>query len=372
MKFARVDQNPVARWWWTVDRWSLAALSLLVGFGALMSMAASPPVAERLGYDPLHFATRHLVTVPIALAVMFWVSLQPPRTIRRVAFVGFGIAMALLALTFLIGAEIKGARRWINLPGFSLQPSEFVKPTFTIVSAWLFAEQKQRASFPGNVLSIALFLMLMGMLVKQPDLGMAVVVAIVWFAQFFMAGLRLYWVVAGGLAGLGGLAGAYLWLPHVTSRINRFLDPAAGDSYQVNRSMEAFINGGLWGRGPGEGRIKDVLPDAHADFVFAVAGEEFGVVFCVLLVGLFAFIVLRGFSRLVQENNLFVLLSATGLLIQFGLQAIINMASTLHLIPTKGMTLPFLSYGGSSMLAISLGMGMMLALTRRRLSGGDL
>src|SRR5260221_2630750 len=174
MKFARVDQNRVPWWWWPFDRWSLAAFSLLVGFGALMSVAASPPVAERLGYDPLHFATRHLVTVPIALAVMFWVSLQPPRTIRRVAFVGFGIAMALLALTFLIGAEIKGARRWINLPGFSLQPSEFVKPTFTIVTAWLFAEQKQRTWFPGTSLSTVLFLMLMGMLGKQPDLGMAV------------------------------------------------------------------------------------------------------------------------------------------------------------------------------------------------------
>jgi len=210
------------------------------------------------------------------------------------------------------------------------------------------------------------------MLVKQPDLGMAVVVAVVWFAQFFMAGLRLYWVAIGTLAGLGGGVGAYFWLPHVTSRINRFLDPAAGDSYQVNRSIEAFANGGLWGRGPGEGTVKDVLPDAHADFVFAVAGEEFGLVVCVLIVAIFAFIVLRGFSRLLQEGNLFVLLSATGLLIQFGLQAVINMASSLHLIPTKGMTLPFLSYGGSSMLALALGMGMMLALTRRRLGGSEL
>ena len=222
------------------------------------------------------------------------------------------------------------------------------------------------------MISIALFLALVLMLVKQPDLGMAVVVAVVWFAQFFMAGLRLYWVAVGTLVGLGGGVGAYLWLPHVTSRINRFLDPAAGDSYQVNRSIEAFANGGLWGRGPGEGTVKDVLPDAHADFVFAVAGEEFGLVVCVLIVGIFAFIVLRGFSRLLQEGNLFVLLSATGLLIQFGLQAVINMASSLHLIPTKGMTLPFVSYGGSSMLALALGMGMMLALTRRRLGGSEL
>jgi len=372
MMFARIDQSPVARWWWTVDRWSLGALALLIGFGTVMSMAASPAVAERLGYAPLHFAERHLVMVPLALAIMLGVSLLPPRMVRRVAIIGFVIAIVGVAMTFAIGAEIKGARRWINLPGLSLQPSEFVKPTFTIVAAWLFAEQKQRARFPGNLISIALFVVLALMLVKQPDLGMAVVVAVVWFAQFFMAGLRLYWVAVGTLVGVGGGVGAYLWLPHVTSRINRFLDPAAGDSYQVNRSIEAFANGGLWGRGPGEGTVKDVLPDAHADFVFAVAGEEFGLVVCVLIVGVFAFIVLRGFSRLLQEGNLFVLLSATGLLIQFGLQAVINMASSLHLIPTKGMTLPFVSYGGSSMLSLALGMGMVLALTRRRLGGSEL
>jgi cell division protein FtsW len=369
MRFARIDQSPVARWWWTVDRWSLAALGTLVGFGLLLSLAASPSVAERIGYDGLHFVRRHLAMLPLAMAVMFAVSLQPPRTIRRIAVIGFAIALVLLALTFVIGAEIKGARRWINLPGLSIQPSEFVKPTFAVVAAWLFSEQKLRPRFPGNMICILLFIAVTGMLIKQPDIGMAAVVAIVWFGQFFMAGLRLYWAVAGAIAGLGGLVGAYLYLPHVRSRIDHFLDPSVGDSYQVRRSIEAFANGGLWGTGPGEGTVKDVLPDAHADFVFAVAGEEFGLVVCLVIIGLFAFIVLRGFSRLLQESSLFVLLAATGLLIQFGLQAVINMASSLHLIPTKGMTLPFLSYGGSSMLALGLGMGMMLALTRRRLAG---
>jgi cell division protein FtsW len=372
MRFARIDQSPVARWWWTVDRWSLAALGTLVGFGLLLSLAASPSVAERIGYDGLHFVRRHLAMLPLAMGVMFAVSLQPPRTIRRIAVIGFAIALALLALTFVVGAEIKGARRWINLPGLSVQPSEFVKPTFAVVAAWLVSEQKLRPRFPGNLICILLFLVVAGMLIKQPDIGMAAVVAIVWFGQFFMAGLRLYWVVAGAVAGLGGLLGAYLYLPHVRSRIDHFLDPAGGDTYQVKRSIEAFANGGLWGKGPGEGTVKDVLPDAHADFVFAVAGEEFGLVVCLVIIGLFAFIVLRGFSRLLQEGSLFVLLAATGLLVQFGLQAVINMASSLHLIPTKGMTLPFLSYGGSSMLALGLGMGMMLALTRRRLAGSAL
>jgi cell division protein FtsW len=372
MRFARIDQSPVARWWWTVDRWSLAALAALIGFGIVMSLSASPPVAERIGYDELHFVRRHLAMLPLSIALMFVVSLQPPRTIRRIAMIGFAIGLALLAATFVIGAEIKGARRWINLPGLSLQPSEFVKPTFAVVAAWLFAEQKLRPGFPGNLISTALFFLILAMLIRQPDVGMAAVVALVWFAQFYMAGLRLYWVVAGALAGLGGLVGAYLYLPHVRVRVDHFLDPSAGDSYQVNRSIEAFANGGFWGRGPGEGTVKDVLPDAHADFVFAVAGEEFGIVVCLAIVALFAFIVLRGFSRMSQEGSLFVLLAATGLLIQFGLQAAINMASSLHLIPTKGMTLPFLSYGGSSLLALGLGMGMMLALTRRRLGGGEL
>jgi cell division protein FtsW len=205
----------------------------------------------------------------------------------------------------------------------------------------------------------------------QPDLGMTVVVSAMWFAQFFLAGLPIIWVVSFSIAGAVGLGGAYLTLPHVRERIDGFVDPATGDTYQVDRSLEAFMNGGLAGRGPGEGTVKDVLPDAHSDFIFAVAGEEFGLLLCLLLVALFAFIVLRGLSRLMHEQNLFVLLAAAGLLVTFGLQAAINMASALHLMPTKGMTLPFISYGGSSLLSLSLGMGMVLALTRRRAGLGD-
>jgi cell division protein FtsW len=371
MRFARIDQSPVARWWWTVDRWSLLALGLLMGIGVLLSLAASPAVALRIGYDPLHFVRRHLAVLPAAITIMLFVSLQTPRTVRRIALIGFIIALALVALTFVIGVEVKGARRWIDLPGVSVQPSEFLKPTFAVLAAWLFAEKKLRPSFPGNAISTVLFLVIVAMLLKQPDFGMAVVVAVVWFAQFFMAGLRLYWVAAGAIAGAAALFGAYLYSPHVQARINEFLNPTEADSYQVNRSIEAFVGGGLWGRGPGEGTVKNFLPDAHADFIFAVAGEELGLIACLFILGLFAFIVLRGFSRVLQENNLFVLLAATGLLIQFGLQAVINMATALRLIPTKGMTLPFLSYGGSSMLALGLGMGMVLALTRRRLGGAS-
>jgi cell division protein FtsW len=371
MSFARTDQSLVAQWWWTVDRWSLAALFALIGFGSLMVMAASPAVAERIGADSLHFVKRYFAVLPLAVATMLLVSLQTPKTVRRIAAVGFVISLALLAYTFVDGVEIKGARRWINLPGFSLQPSEFVKPAFAVVAAWMFAEQRTNERFPGDAISIALYLVVLGVLVKQPDLGMAVVVSAVWLTQFFLAGLRLYWVTAGMGLGVVGLAGAYLVFPHVASRIDRFFDPASGDGYQVSRSMEAFTNGGLWGRGPGEGTVKEYLPDAHADFVFAVAGEELGLVVCLAVIALFAFVVLRGFTRVLQENNLFIVLAATGLFVQFGLQAIINMASTLHLMPTKGMTLPFISYGGSSLLALGLGMGMALALTRRRFGGAE-
>ena len=375
MKYERIDQSAVAQWWWTVDRWTLVALALLIGFGALMIMASSPSVAIRIHaggagqVDPQYFVRHYFAELPIALALMFATSLQSPRMIRRIALVGLVVFSLLLAYTLVGGVEIKGARRWINLPGLSIQPSEFVKPCFAVIGAWLFAQHKLTPKFPGHWLAILLMLVLVALLIKQPDLGMAVVVIAVFFCQFFLAGLNLFWIAAFGLAGAGALVGAYYTLPHVASRIDRFLDPASGDSYQVDRAMDAFMNGGLFGRGPGEGTMKEYLPDAHADFVFAVAGEELGLIVCLVIVGIFAFIVLRGFSRLLQETNLFIVLAATGLFVQFGLQAIINMASTLHLMPTKGMTLPFISYGGSSMLSLGLAMGMALALTRRRFGG---
>ncbi len=371
MNIARADTSLLGRWWWTVDHWTLAAIGCLIGFGAVLAMAATPAVATRIGLDPFFFVRRQIALLIPAIALMVAVSMMSPRQVRITALVGLGIAVALLSLTFLIGMEIKGARRWIHLPGFSLQPSEFVKPTFAVVAAWLFSMQRKQESFPGDFLSIGLYLVIMGMLLLQPDVGMAIVVTSVWFSQFFLAGLRMYWVVLLGGSGIASLVGAYFVFPHVASRINRFLDPASGDTYQISTALEAFLNGGLLGRGPGEGTVKSVLPDAHSDFVFAVAGEEFGLVACLVVVGLFAFVVLRGFARALQDSNLFVLLAVAGLLVQFGLQALINMGSTLNLIPTKGMTLPFISYGGSSLLALSLGMGFMLALTRRRFGPGE-
>ncbi len=365
----RTDTSLFGQWWWTIDRWTVFALATIIGIGAVMLLAASPPVAERIGLEPLHFVKRQMMLLPVAIAVMFFVSLQPPRVIRRIALAVFAISVVMLALTFVVGAEIKGARRWISLPGMSLQPSEFVKPTFAVLTAWLLAQGKAHPRFPGGLMALAAFAIIVAMLLKQPDLGMAVVVGAVWFVQVFLAGLPIILVAILGAMGVAGLFGAYLLLPHVTSRINRFLDPTAGDSYQIDRSIEAFANGGVFGRGPGEGTIKNWLPDAHADFVFAVAGEELGLIACLFIVLLFGVVVVRSVLRVTSEQSLFVILAAAGLATQLGLQAMINMASTLHLVPTKGMTLPFISYGGSSMLALALGTGMLLALTRRRFGG---
>jgi cell division protein FtsW len=370
---SRTDTSIVGRWWWTVDRWTLIALGVLIAIGGVLTLAASPAVAARIHLDQFHFVRRQIVYLLPALALMFGVSLLSPIWVRRLATVGFLTFFALMAATLVAGSEIKGAHRWLYLGGLSLQPSEFVKPCFAVLAAWMFAEQRRTQGVPGNAIAIMLFLAVVGVLLLQPDVGMALVASAVWFVQFFIAGLPM--LLVGGMLVLGmvGLAGAYALLPHVASRIDRFLDPSGGgDNYQIERAMQAFHTGGLFGRGPGEGSVKSVLPDAHTDFIFAVAGEEYGLFLCLAIVGLFAFIVLRCFSRMLTENNFFIVLAGTGLITQFGLQAVVNIGVNLRLMPTKGMTLPFISYGGSSLLALALGMGMLLALTRTRPSiGGE-
>jgi cell division protein FtsW len=370
---SRADTSTLGRWWWTVDRWTLAALLALIGFGYVMMLAASPAVAERIGASSRNmFFVRQIVYLAAATAVLVAVSLLSVRQVRMLAWLGLGASVLMVAATLVVGVEIKGARRWLSVPGFgSVQPSEFLKPCFAVVAAWLIAEGKVNGRWGATLLAFALYLGIAALLKGQPDIGMLMVVTAVIFAQFFVAGLNLILVGLVGAAGVAAAVMAYLLFPHVQSRVARFLDPNAGDNYQVSTALEAFGNGGLLGRGPGEGRVKNILPDAHADFVFAVAGEEFGLVMCLVILALFAFVVVRGLVRLLGETDLFVVLAAAGLLTQFGLQAFVNMASSLHLIPTKGMTLPFVSYGGSSVLAIALGMGFLLALTRRRLSRAE-
>ena len=364
--FSRTDNSIMGRWWWTVDRWSLAAVVMLMAFGTMLALASSPAVAERIGADSLYFVKRHLVFLPVAAAAIVATSLMTPLQIRRLALLAFIGCLVGLGATLLFGVEINGSRRWLSLGGLSIQVTEFAKPTFAVVTAWLLAEKLRDRKFPGHLLTVISFAALISLTISQPDLGQTAVIGAVWMSQLFLAGLPMALVVGLIVLGLVGLAGSYMTLTHVASRINRFIDPATGDTYQIDRSLMAFSNGGLFGQGPGEGTVKNSLPDAHADFVFAVAGEELGLIITLIIVVLFAFIVLRGLLRTMGENNLFVLLAVSGLLVQFGLQTLINMASSLQLIPTKGMTLPFISYGGSSLLAIGMGIGMVLALTRRR------
>ncbi len=370
--FARTDTSALGRWWWTVDRWTLAALVVLMGFGTVLVLAASPAAAERIGLPGFWLAQRQLSILPFALLILIGVSLLTPRWIRRLAIAGFAVSLTLCVLTVLAGVEIKGATRWISVAGLSLQPSEFLKPCFVVLCAWLFAAEKGEKGIPGSAMAITLWLGVTALLLLQPDVGQAFMVTAVWGAQFFLAGLPLMWVGLLAVLGLLAMTAAYFALPHVGARIDSFLDPQGGDRYQIDRSIEAFMNGGLLGRGPGEGTVKALLPDSHSDFIFAVAGEELGLIACLMILALFAFVVLRGFARVFQDDSLFVLLAVGGLLAQFGLQALINMASALHLMPTKGMTLPFISYGGSSLLAVSLAMGMVLGLTRRRVGSGGL
>jgi cell division protein FtsW len=366
---SRADNSALGRWWWTVDRWTLFSIISLIFFGYVLVLAASPAVAERIHQSRDVFILKQVLFLAASAVVVVGVSLLSPRSIRRLALAGCAIALALTFLTLFHGVEIKGARRWIHLPGMQIQPSEFLKPCFAVVSAWLLTDAQRGTKFPGTLVAFGIFGLIAMLLKSQPDIGMLSVVTVVFFAQLFVQGLNMVMVGVGGASIIGAAVGAYAIFPHVRSRILRFIHPEQGDHYQVDMALQAFGNGGLLGRGPGEGRVKDLLPDAHADFVYAVAGEEFGLVVCLLILCVFAFIVLRGLLRLVGEHEEFVILAASGLIAGFGLQAFVNMASSLHLIPTKGMTLPFISYGGSSALSVALGMGMLLALTRRRTHG---
>jgi cell division protein FtsW len=363
---SRVERTPFAAWWWTVDRLMLAALIALMLGGIVLSLAASPPVAARLGLEPFYFVNRHVLFLIPALMLLLGTSLMSPRNIRRVALVVFIVSLLLIVATLMFGAEVKGARRWIVILGVNIQPSEFLKPAFVILIAWLFGESARRPEMPANTAALALLLAAVSALVLQPDFGQTMLIMLVWGTLFFLAGMRMVWVLGLGGAAAIGLAGAYATVPHVARRIQRFMDPASGDTFNVDQALESFVRGGWFGRGPGEGTIKRILPEAHTDFVFAVAAEEFGIVLCLVLLALFAFIVLRALRRALEDDDPFRRFAATGLAILFGLQSAINMSVNLHLIPAKGMTLPFISYGGSSMISLAYGMGMLLALTRER------
>ncbi|MEP2979705.1 MAG: putative lipid II flippase FtsW [Lentilitoribacter sp.] len=362
---SRIERGAVANWFWTVDRFLLIAFVVLILLGFMLSFSASPAVAERIGLDSFHFVKRFAIFMVPALVALVAISFLDARMVRRAAILLLLGAVAMMVLTLFIGGEIKGSRRWLSIAGFTLQPSEFMKPAFVIICAWLFSERSRHPEIPGNLFAIILFGIVAALLVAQPDLGQTMLLTAVWGAMFFMAGMPWIWILAlGGLA-IAGFVTAYTIFPHVAGRIDRFLT-GEGDTFQVDTAREAIIRGDWFGRGPGEGTIKRILPDSHTDFIFSVAAEEFGILFCIALVSIFAFVVLRTLLHAARETDEFTRLAVSGLALLIGAQSMINIGVNLELLPAKGMTLPFISYGGSSMLAIAITVGFILALTRHR------
>ncbi len=366
MKFDRTNTGFLSRWWWTVDRYLVIAIALILSIGSILVMASSPSVANRIGLEPYYFINRQAIFICMAIVTMFVISLLSPVAIRRMCILGFIVSILLLITVLFVGVEIKGAKRWISIAGFSVQPSEFAKTFFVVLTAWILSRKYTRPEFKSFNIAIILYCIFVGLLILEPDFGTTVIVTVIWGGQMFLAGLPWVFAIIVGAVAITGAVAAYAFFPHVAARINNFIDPSTGDNYQVTKSLQSFLSGGLFGRGPGQGIVKDKLPDSHTDFIFAVAGEELGLIACLIIVLLFAFIVIRGLMKLTEEDDIFVVFAVGGILMQFGLQALINMSVALHFIPTKGMTLPFISYGGSSMLAVAMAMGIVLALTRKR------
>jgi len=363
---SRAERHPIAEWWRTADHLLFTLALVLMASGVVLSLAASPPVAERIGAGSFHFVQRHLVYLGPALAVMFTTSLLEERLVRRVALLVLLGSLALMVAVLFVGEEVKGARRWIDIGPLGLQPSEFVKPAFVVVAAWLFAEGERRRDVPGFSLACGLAAFIVLLLILQPDFGQTLLVVLIWGGIYFVVGMPWLLIVGlGGLALAGALA-AYFTVPHVAQRIDRFLDPSSGDTYQIDMALGSFRAGGWFGVGPGEGVMKRGLPDAHTDFIFAVVAEEYGALVCLALVALFGLVVLRGLAHAFRSEDIFKRLAIGGLVLLFGLQSAINFAVNLHLMPAKGMTLPFISYGGSSLIASAFAMGLLIALTKRR------
>lgn len=362
---SRAQRTPLSEWWWTVDRMLVGAILTLMLIGIVLLLAASPPVAIRLGIDPFHFVHKQALFLIPAVVVMLGTSMLSPRQVRRLALVVFFVSLVLVVATLAIGPEIKGARRWLTLFGISIQPSEFMKPAFVVLAAWAFSESGRRPEMPATMLAFAMLGVVIPLLIMQPDFGQTVLLAATWGALFFLAGLRWIWTVGFSGVAFAGVFAASKLIPHVKSRIDRFFD-RSGDTFQIDTSVESFMRGGWFGKGPGEGTVKRILPDGHTDFIYAVAGEEFGLILCLIILALFSFIVVRALRHAMREQDPFTRLAISGIAILFGLQSSIAMAVSLYLMPSKGMTLPFVSYGGSSLISLALGMGMLIALTRRR------
>jgi cell division protein FtsW len=366
--FSRTDRSSFGVWWWTVDHWLLGATLALIGLGVLLSFGSSPAAAQRLEIAfPFHFAVRQSIYAVGGVVVLLVVSMLPPRGVRRTAFVVYLVAIAMMAGLIFLGHSAKGATRWVEIAGFTLQPSEFMKPALIVLVAWMFSEGQKGEGVPGVSIAFFLYILAVGLLIVEPDVGQTVLITVAFGAAFWMAGVPMSWVMALGGVAVAGLASTYFLFQHVASRVDRFFShDKTLDTHQVDRAAQAIAAGGLFGRGPGEGIMKREVPDMHTDFIYSASAEEYGLWFSLILIALFMFLTLRGLFKALRLSDPFEQVAAAGLFVLVGMQAFINVAVNLNLMPTKGMTLPFISYGGSSMLAMGLTMGMALALTRRR------
>ncbi len=363
----RVTEPVIPRWWRTIDKLTLSAVFVLFGVGLLLGLAASVPLASRNGLEPFFYVQKQLIFGALGLGTMIAVSMMSPDAVRRLGVLGFIGSMMLVALLPVIGEDHgKGAVRWLSIGGFSLQPSEFLKPGFIVVTAWLMAASQQLNAPPGKLLSFLLAITVVGFLAMQPDFGQSALVLFGWGVVYFVAGApMLLIVVIAGIVGMGGIF-AYGASEHFARRIDGFLSPDVDPRTQLGYATNAIQEGGFFGVGVGEGQVKWSLPDAHTDFIIAVAAEEYGLILVLCILGLYALIVVRSLLRLMAERDTFTRLAGSGLACIFAVQAMINMGVAVRLLPAKGMTLPFVSYGGSSLIAAGLTVGALLALTRTR------
>ena len=365
--FARTDRSRLGLWWWTMDRFLLSAVLILIGIGVALSFGTSPAAAARTGmHDPFHYAIRQSLFGLLGAGLLVSISMLSPRGVRRVAFGVYLVAILVMMTLPLVGHAAKGADRWLQFGGLSLQPSEFMKPALIVLCAWMFAEGQKGEGVPGVSIAFGLYLLAVALLLLQPDVGQTILITSAFGVAFFIAGVPLRWIFALAALASTGMIGIYFTFSHVYERVHKFLQPARSDTHQIDKATQAIASGGLFGRGPGEGLLKRQVPDVHTDFAYAGAAEEYGLAFSLLLIGLFAFVVLRGLQRAMRMADPFEQVAAAGLFVLVGQQVCINVAVNLNIIPTKGMTLPFISYGGSSMLAMGLTLGLALALTRRR------
>ncbi len=367
--YGRSDTSAVGRWFWEIDKVLLLLIATLIGIGLIAVAAASPAAGERYSggsvrFSELHYFYRQIVWIGVGVPVMIAISMMPRERAKRISLAGAAFFFVMLIFVPVLGPEVNGATRWIDIGIGQLQPSEFLKPFFVVAMAWLLSLREQDKSLPVFALSAVLVALVSALLMKQPDFGSTIIFCSVWIAMLALAGVSLRILGFLALAAVVGVVLAYFFYPVATTRIDGFLF-GEGDNFQVENAMRTLTAGGMFGMGPGAGTRKFGLPEPHTDYIFSVIGEEFGLIACLAIAILYLTIVARVLIKLLDEDNSFALLAAAGLVIEFGLQALINMMVNVQLAPSKGMTLPFISYGGSSMLALSIGMGLLLAFTRR-------